>query len=207
MPLGTVLADFQAKATQCNNLIANAHKTDVHGASVLPPVDQQQITVAAFLNLFIAWETFLEEAVAEFMTGSSTISGTAPVKYVAPVTLDDARKMVIGSQRFFDYANVDNVRKVVGLYFKNGYPFEPHLGAVYADIKDMRTMRNASAHLSSSTQTALESLALRIFGSPRIGISLYHLLTAAHPGGSTGQTVFSLYRDVLLAGANQIATG
>lgn len=47
--------------------------------------------------------------------------------------------------------------------------------------EDLRTMRNASAHISSTTQTALESLAQRIFRTPRPGIVLYDLLMAADP--------------------------
>jgi hypothetical protein len=35
----------------------------------LPPIDRQQITVAALLNMFIAWESFLEASLVELMTG------------------------------------------------------------------------------------------------------------------------------------------
>lgn len=69
MPIAQVLADFRAEIAQCESLIANAHKVDATGVQVLPTIDQQQITVAAFLNMFIAWETFLEAALCEFMTG------------------------------------------------------------------------------------------------------------------------------------------
>ena len=71
--------------------------------------------------------------------------------------------MVIGTQRYFDYANPDYVRKLVDMYFEKGYPFEPHLSGAFTEIADMRTLRNASVHVTSTTQTALEALAFRLF--------------------------------------------
>ena len=58
MSLADTLATFQASALQCDHLIANAHHADAAGVAVLPALDQRQITVAAFLNLFVSWETF-----------------------------------------------------------------------------------------------------------------------------------------------------
>ena len=74
--------------------------------------------------------------------------------------------MIIGNFKYFDYANILFVIKLASLYFQNGYPFEPYLSASQTDIGDMRTMRNASAHISSTTQRALEGLAQRILSIP-----------------------------------------
>jgi hypothetical protein len=200
------LADFTNSVTQCERLIANAHKVDAEGNPLLPAIDQQQITVAAFLNLFIAWETFLEASLSKFMTGESTISGTPPVKYVSPPTQEHAKKITIGTMRFFDYANHENMKKIANLYFDSGYPFEPHISALYTELQDLRTMRNASAHVTSTTQTALEALATRIFGAPRPGIDLYVLLMSVDPR-SPPNTVFVSYKDKLLAASSLIATG
>ena len=78
--MAQILADFQASLAQCDSLIANAHQTTPVGASLLPAIDRRQITVAGFLNVFIAWESFLEASLAEFMIGGLTISGRAPVR-------------------------------------------------------------------------------------------------------------------------------
>ena len=165
------------------------------------------ITVAAFLNLFVAWEEFLETAMSQFMIGSPTLSGNAPVRYAAPPNVETAKLMLIGTNRYFDFANDGFVRKMAGLYFKNAYPFEPHLNAIATDLADLRTMRNASAHLSSTTQRALESLAQRIFGVPRPGITLYAMLTAVDPRSTAGATVFAEAKDKLLATAQLVAQG
>jgi hypothetical protein len=207
VPINQALLDFRASVAQCDSLIANAHKADATGAAILPAIDQRQITVAAFLNMFMAWESYLEATLGAFMTGSPTISGTAPVRYVMPPNLASARDIVVGTMRFFDYANHQFVIKMINVYFQNGYPYEPHLSSVYSDLEDLRSMRNASAHISSTTQTALEGLAMRIFGQPRPGIGLYQLLTSADPRPPGGNTVFGTYKNKLLITAQLVANG
>ena len=51
------------------------------------------------MNMFIAWEAFLESSLVALMTGASTISGNTPTRYVQPPTLEDARDLVIGINR------------------------------------------------------------------------------------------------------------
>jgi hypothetical protein len=157
--------------------------------------------------MFKAWEAFLEESLACLMTGATTVGGGSPVKYVAPRDEQAARQMVIGAQKYFDYANHDNVRKIVRMYFDQGYPFEPHISAIFSDLADLKTMRNASAHISSSTQTPLESLANRIFAGPRPGITLYQLLMAVDPRSPAGDTVFLTYKNKLIVAAELISNG
>lgn len=207
MPLANILTVFKADVNQCELLIANAHKTDASGASLLPIRDKKQITVAAFLNLYIAWETFLESSLASFMVGSTTINGTAPTKYVSPISLEAARTLIIGINRYFDYGNHEYVRRLVNMYFHQGYPYEPHLSAINSELADLRTMRNSSAHITSTTQTALEGLALRIFSRPMPSIDLYGLLTTSDPRSTTGDTVFLTYKNKLVITAELIVQG
>jgi hypothetical protein len=174
---------------------------------ILPAIDQQQITTAAFLNLFIAWEKFLESSLASLMIGSPTISGSFPIRYVSPPNLAAAKSLLIGINRYFDYANHDNVKKISLMYFQAGYPFEPHISGIFSDLSDLKTMRNASAHISSTTHQPLESLAVRIFGQPQPGITLYRMLTAIDPRSANQDTVFQTYKEKLLITAELIANG
>ncbi len=207
MPLVQTLANFQASVTQCESLITNAHRSDANGSPILPVVDLRQITVAAFLNMFIAWEAFLESSMSKYMTGEAGISGALPTKFVSPTSEAAAVKMLIGTMRYFDFSNHTNVQKMARIYFDGGAPYEPHISGVFTDLEDLRTMRNASAHISSTTQTALESLAQRIFRTPRPGIDLYDLLLANDPRSGANETVFVVYKDKLIAAAHLIAHG
>ncbi|UEP31768.1 hypothetical protein [Burkholderia sp. B21-007] len=208
MAIGQSLAEFIASSGQCDSLIGNAHKVDHTGVHFLSQLDREQVTVAAFLNLFISWEQFLEAAIIDFMMGDPTLNGQQPVKYVNPTSRDQSGQMVVHINKYFDFANHEYVKKLAKLYFDGGYPFDGPLNSILVDLVDLKTIRNACAHLSSTTRTALQSLATRIFGQPHPGISVYGLLTAIDPrvpGGAT--TVYAAYRDKLLTAAHLISQG
>jgi hypothetical protein len=159
MPIVKSLGDFNSNLTQCNHLIANAHRQDANGNHLFTQQDREQITAAAFLNMFIAWEQFLESSIGDYMMGEPTLSGVQPIKYVKPPNRPHSTAMVIHIQRYFDFANHENVRKLIKLYFENGFPFEGPIVSINAELSDMKTIRNSCAHVSSSTQMALSALA------------------------------------------------
>ena len=140
------------------------------------------------------------------MAGAIPLSGTVPTRFVSPPSQDAAKELVKGNNRYFDYANTDFLRNLIRMYFQNGFPFEPHMGGIVADLSDLRTMRNSSAHLTTSTQRPLEALAQRIFSTASPGISLYTLLVAANPT-VPGSTVYSTYRDKVVVVAELIVNG
>jgi hypothetical protein len=207
LPVATAVLAFQSAVAQCDSLIANAHKTDGTGVSVLPELDRRQITVAAFLNMFIAWETFLEATASALLSGAPTTNGTHPAKLASPASIDDARRMFIGVNRYFDYGNHQHFCKMIEIYFVQGRPFQPHLNAIQSALDDLRTMRNACAHVTSTTQSGLESLAIRLLARPSPGIAVYDLLTATDPKTTGTGTIFQTNRDLLLATAALISIG
>lgn len=208
MPVTTALEAFNASIAQCDALIANSHRLEpTTGEFFLPALDREQITVAAFLNMFIAWETYLESVVGALLSGAALKNGNRPTKFASPPDLISANTMIMGTQTYFDYGNHQKFVKMVKIFFENGVPFEPHLSSIQSYLDDLRTMRNAAAHISTTTQRGLESLALRLLSSPSPGIKLYDLLTATIPSSSTSSTVFQVYRDQLLAAADLIARG
>lgn len=207
MPIAQAIATLVLKSTQCDSLIASAHRTDAGGVPLFPTPEREQITVAAFLNLFRAWEEFLETSICHFLVGAPTLSGALPVRHASPPNIEHAKRMLVGINRYFDYANHEHVKRMVELYFERGYPFQPSINSINTDLADLRTMRNSSAHISSSTQVALESLAQRIFGVPRPGVTLYVMLTTPDPRSTTGGTVLAEARDKLIATAHVIAQG
>lgn len=207
MTLGATLAAFQAESAQCAALIMSAHRQDAAGAPLFTAAEREVITTAAFLNSFKLWERFLEESVAKYLSGKRAIGGGYIKKRASPTDEDAARKMLVGVMKFFDYANHENVRKMAAIYFDGGAPYEPHLSAIFTDLGDLRTMRNAAAHISSSTQTPLEALAQRIFTTPQPNITLYDMLLRVDPRSETGETVFASYQAKLLATAELIARG
>lgn len=204
VPLNVVLKEMRSKFERGEALIVAAHRQDGNGRPFFNTSEQQQITVSAFLGIFIAWETFLEDSFADFMIGSPTINGKQPKKYAEPLNIESAKNMVIGTMRYFDYTNHQNVQKMAGIYFENGYPFREGLNSIYSELDDLKTMRNAAAHRTSTTQKSLESLGLRLLGAPASGITLYELLIRSD---AQGETIFAKYKAKLDAAAELIATG
>jgi hypothetical protein len=207
MSLAASLAAFQAALLQSDVLIADAHRVDAAGAPLFSKRSQQQITIAAFLNFFIAWETLLEEVITKLMSGEATTSGRAPLRRVSPASVVEAHSMLIGVARYFDFANIDNVRKMCALYFDAGYPFEPHLSGIAKDLWDLKAMRNASAHITTTTQRSLEAVAQSILGRSVPDIDLYTLLLSRPAGSAVGATVYSEYKSRIDIAAGLIVAG
>jgi hypothetical protein len=201
------LNELNLAISQCDSLIATAHKLDAAGLFLFSQKDREQIASAAFLNSFIAWEAFLEAAFADYLIGEPSLSGAAINKFAHPATPEAAKSMLIGVNKYFDYSNHEFVKRISRIYFQNGHPFDAPIGSVVSDLADLKTIRNACAHLTSTTQAALEAVALRIFGSPRVGITPYVLILSPDPRSATGGTVYSEFRDKLIATATVIANG
>lgn len=199
---------FNSDVAQCDSLIATAHRVDAAGQFIFSSQNRKQITIASFLNLFIAWETFLEASIPLMMTGKKTMNGGRPKKFVSPKNLDKAQRILLHTnKKYFDFSNHDHVRTVIANYFDLGYPFQPHLSGLNADLLEMKTVRNACAHITTSTQNALDTLALRLFGAPHVGIDVHDLLTAIDPKSPTGDTVFGSYKTKLTIAVDLISQG
>lgn len=207
MTLGASLAALQTQSAQCAALIASAHRLDATGLDLFSATEREMITTSAFLNTFKLWEGFLEDSMSKYLAGKRPIGGAYVRKRASPANEQAAKTMLVGVMKFFDYANHDYVRKIAGIYFDAGGPYEPHLSAVFTDLADLRIMRNAAAHISSTTQASLEGLAQRIFATPQPNITLYDLLLRVDPRSPTGETVFASYQTKLLATAELIARG
>ncbi len=207
MTLANSLAEFRAGSAASAGLVASAHHNDANGAPLFSATERAMITAAAFLNVFKLWEAFLEASISKYLSGEPSITGAVIVKHASPVDEVHARTMFIGVMNHFDYANHENVRAMARIYFDSGKPYDPHLSAIFTDLADLRTMRNAVAHISSTTQSKLDTLAQRIFGTPQPNISLYDMLLRVDPRSPTGETVFEGYQSKLLAAADLIARG
>lgn len=207
MPITQSLTAFQARVTQCDSLVESAHAVLADGQFHFTILDRAQITEAAFLNMFIAWEEFVENSIGDFMMGEATVSGHMPVRYVNPPSRDHSGKMVLHMGRYFDYANHEHVKKLARLYFDTGYPFDTPINSLTQELSDLKIMRNACAHMSSTTKAALEGLGLRVFGSPQAGVTVYQMLTANDPRTNPNVTVYASYRDKLLVAAELISQG
>jgi hypothetical protein len=203
--LAAVLGDLSASLTFANAIIASAHVTDAAGAFVQPLDIRSFLTEAAVVRTHIAWERFLEQSFLSYLMGETSIAGAQVVTYLAPPNLDHANRVLIGTQRYVDWGHPEIVVKLAELYFRAGAPYKTTLAAIQTDLFDLRSVRNAAAHLSTNTSTQLDGVGLRRLKKAAVGITVYDLVTASDPSTS-GQTVLQSFMDILVAAATVIAT-
>jgi hypothetical protein len=66
-----------------------------------------------------------------------------------------------GQRAFVDWSTPETVRKIGRMCFANGDPYETVLSSIHTDLLDLKTVRNAASHVSSTTTAALDALATR----------------------------------------------
>ena len=117
MSLIDSLTTFRVSVAEANSFIALAFQQDGDENYVLPQNQREFITDSAYIKIFIAWETFLENGFIQYMLGEPTILGNAITRYVQPLNEKHANSLLIGTQRYVDWSNPDTVKTLSILHF------------------------------------------------------------------------------------------
>ncbi|QJW90499.1 hypothetical protein HNV11_14480 [Spirosoma taeanense] len=205
MPLIDSLNTFRASVAEANGFIALAFQQDASGAYVLPQNQRDFISDSAFLKLFIAWETFLEHSFIKYMLGEPSILGTVIVRYVQPIDEQHAHKLLIGTQKYVDWSNPDIVKRLCNLFFDRANPFDTFISSMMTDLFDLKTVRNAAAHLTSTTRQQLDSVGTRRLRRPCVNLNVSDFIFAVDPLSATGDTILTTYLNKLDVGAEGIS--
>ncbi|MBL9173477.1 MAG: hypothetical protein JNL10_08090 [Verrucomicrobiales bacterium] len=205
MSVVAAFTEFRAEVAILQGFVARAFTQDSGGAYLLSSQERSFVVDSAFLRIFIAWEGFLEKAFISYLLGNPSSSGKGAVRYVAPTSVQHARDILIGAQKYVDGANPEIVRKLARLYLANGEPIEPVISSLQADLFDLKTVRNAAAHLTSTTGKLLDSLASRRLGRVCTNISVSDFILSRDPTAGAGGSVLDSYIKIMDAGAYNIA--
>ena len=205
MPITLALQEFQASTGQANAIIAAAYRVDPASNFFFTATEQAVLVESAFLRLFVAWEAFLESTFVNYMLGTQSLQGNVLQRYVSPRNVDHAHSMVVGGMRYADWSTPDVVRKLAKLFFDGGEPYETVLAQIHADLLDLKTVRNAAAHLSSTTSTQLDSVASRVLATPVVGMTVARFVLHRNPRSATGESMMQTYSATLHAAADLIA--
>ena len=185
--------------------IGRAFTQDAAGAYVLTEQERSFIVDSALLRIFIGWETFLEKSVVAYMMGNASSVGRKPTRFVSPTSEVHAHQILIGTQKYVDWANPDIVRKLTQLHFENGEPVGAVVSSIHSDLLDMKTVRNAAAHLTTTTAASIDALATRKLEKPSSGIAVSHFILSIDPKGDGTLTILDGYLGLLDTAADQIA--
>lgn len=207
MPLIDSLNTFRASIVEANRFISLAFQQDAGGVYILPQNQRDFITDSAYLRIFIAWESFLESSFIQYMLGEPSILGNLVVRYVQPIDEQHAHRLLIGTQKYVDWSNPDIVKRLCNLYFSPGNPFDTFISSVMTDLLDLRTVRNAAAHLTSTTRQQLDSVGTRRLKRPCVNLKVSDYVFAVNPDSAAGDTILTTYLGQLDVSAEGIANG
>lgn len=204
MSLADTLNEFRAKNVTINNLVSIAYKKDAAGIDLFDEMQKDFIISSTFLQMFILWEAFLESTFCKYLLGELSTNGTVVNKYANAKDSEHALKLIIGTQKYVDWANQEIVRRLASLYLENGEPYNTNLLSISSELADLKTVRNAAAHLSSTTQPQLNALSNRVLGAAAGNSTVASFIMSIHPLDTT-KTVFQYYQNMLDITAENIA--
>lgn len=208
MALGQNLTDFRLATSNLTAHINFAHQKYASGSYKVAVDLREFICESAFLRIYIAWETFVENCFVDYLLNEPSILNNRPAKWVNPINKEHAHQIIIGNQRHMDWSNPEAIRKISQIFFHEGYVFNTSLSAINNDLMDLKTIRNSAAHISSTTTSKLDGLSTRILGVNCTNYTAYKLLFSIDPRSLIPNTsVLDRYLKIIDVTAEEIANG
>lgn len=163
------------------------------------------IIESAFLKMFMLWEEFLEKSFLCYINSDTSMLTPPPIVYVSPMDEDHAGRMLIGTQKYVDWANHEIVKRLACLYMENGAPFQSALDSISTELSDLKNIRNRAAHSSSTTDRAFLAVQRRVLSKPSSNLNICDFLMHRHPKVK-GKNILEQYQEKLTAAAINIST-
>lgn len=205
MSTNDVLDRYRVTVSYARQYASDAFRQNLDGTYVYDEAHRGFIVDAAIIKFFIAWETYLESIFKCFLLGEQTITGMVVRTYVTARDEDHASKLLVGMNKYFDWANQEFVCKLSRLYLDDNNPISSAISQIVTDLKDLRTIRNAAAHMTQTTRIPIEALAQRITGHQQLGITPSKLIFFTE--SATGMVYWDYYQQKLDIAAENIANG
>jgi hypothetical protein len=169
LSLDFVLAELCRKTDQSISLSVDAEKFREFKSNRYHPLTQSRrflITELSFLQIFNAWEEFLEETFIHYMCGHKTQSGYSPILKVrlSEATLHQASVTVNQGKAYSDWSRSDEVMNRARIYFDKGEPFATAIENSYNMLEEMRKIRNGIAHSSTHSREKFSELVRQKIG-------------------------------------------
>ena len=204
MSTNDVLNQYRQSVADAKRYAADGFQQHPDGTFIYDELHRNFIVDAAILKFFKAWETYLESIFKCFLLGEQTTEGTTVHICVTARDEKHADRLLIGMNKYFDWANPELVCKLSVLYLDEINPINASLNAIKSDLSDFRTIRNAAAHFTVTTRHPVEALAQRKTGNQHIGITPAKFIFMQE---STTGDYWSYYQQILDIAAENIAKG
>ena len=145
-----------------------------------------------FMQIFLAWENFLENSFILYLNANADLQGNTYVRYGIPKDSEHAYNMIKGTKNYPDWTNINEVKCLAKIYFENGGPYSI-IESIPIEFEDIKVIRNRISHVSEKSIKAFDRLlAKTIMQTTNVGIGDFLMMFK-----NNGQTYFSYYMDFL----------
>ena len=205
MTIHDCLTQYRAQVSEATAYLQKAYDKNPDGTFCHPPAYKSFIVNAAFLKFYIAWEEYLEKVMSAYLLGELTLNGTSIAKAVVARGERHAHELLVGTNTYFDWSNPELIRRLSKLYLEESNVVGDNILSIQNDLFDLKTIRNAAAHISATTQQKLDGLASRLLSHTVVNITVESLITKIEP--TSGLSYFEYYKRKLDIVAEKIANG
>lgn len=175
-----------------------------------PKLSSKEVELIAefsFLNIFVAYETFMEQSFLRYMMGGEASRGYKPKRYVLPKDEEHARRITLQDYTSYaDWSTPDKIKRRAEYCFKNGEPFKPNIDLFTQTIQDIKTIRNHITHSSFDAKDKFEDRARFYLGTlppgSELKVGTFLLLRNARSSGE--QNFIEFFCDQLKEFSNRI---
>lgn len=119
----------------------------------------------AFLRIFVAWESFLEDVFHRYLCGFSCRGLQAPLKsgITYSPTIAHAQNRILGHHQYVLWHNPVRVIQRSATYFDRG-PHEVILGSCIADLQHLASVRHRIAHAHTDARRKFDATTSALAG-------------------------------------------
>ncbi|PJI45065.1 MAG: hypothetical protein CTR54_03620 [Rhizobium sp.] len=136
---------------------------------------------ALFLRAFTTYEAHIENLFFHYVIGGISLQGRAAVTFLAPITEENARKIVKRGSKFLSWAKPSSTTDTARLFMENGWPVVDMIATKSQELADCERIRNRIAHLSIESASEFNVVQRNLFQTERLfSISPGQLLRVRH---------------------------
>jgi hypothetical protein len=144
------------------------------------------------MQIFLAWEIFLEKSFLLYLNGACDLKGNTYVKYALPCDTDHAYNMVKGTKQYPDWTNINEINTLSNIYFENTGPYSL-LSTNPIELAQVKTIRNKISHVSEKSTRAFNSLLAQTI-TRSTNVSVCDFLMSFK---SSSETYYTYYTDII----------
>jgi len=166
-------------------------------------VQLEMVAEMAFLRIFMAWESFLEESFIRYMAGASSPSGYTPNARSRAQNMSHALELVSSGRDYTHWNSPSEVIRRAALYFQDGEPYRGVLEPASTELEEMNTIRNRITHKSKYSRSQFNAFVRRKFGHGVRGMTPGRFLLAS-PLRPPPNTFLDYYIEVIKIASGKI---